>query len=61
MLHDKVGGSDDNLIRTFTTTTTPALASLAGQPVAGTWKLKVADREVQDEGKLNSWRVLIRP
>jgi subtilisin-like proprotein convertase family protein len=61
MLHDRTGGSSDNLVRTYTAATTPALANLASQPVAGTWKLKVADREAQDVGKLNDWRLLIRP
>jgi M6 family metalloprotease-like protein len=61
ILHDGAGGSDDNLVRTFTAANTPALATLAGQAVTGTWRLKVADRAAQDVGKLNSWRLLIKP
>jgi subtilisin-like proprotein convertase family protein len=61
VLHDRTGASDDNLIRTYTATTTPPLGALTGQAVAGAWRLKVADREAQDAGKLNSWRVLIKP
>ena len=61
VLHDGAGGSADNLVRTFTAANTPALAALAGQPAAGTWRLKVVDREAQDEGKLNAWKVLIKP
>jgi M6 family metalloprotease-like protein len=61
VLHDRVGGSDQNLVRTFTTATTPALSALAGRPVAGSWRLRVADQEARDDGKLNSWRVLIKP
>ena len=45
MLHNGEGGSSDNLIRTFTTATTPALATLAGQPAGGTWRLKIVDVE----------------
>jgi M6 family metalloprotease-like protein len=61
ILHDGAGGSDDNLVRTFTTVSTPLLATLGGQPAAGTWRLKVVDRAAQDVGKLNSWRLLIKP
>jgi M6 family metalloprotease-like protein len=61
VLHDGVGGSDDNLVRTYTAATTPGLAALVGQPAAGTWRLRVVDRAAQDQGKLNSWRVLIKP
>ncbi len=61
VLHDGAGGSDDNLVRTFTVATTAALSALAGQPAAGPWRLKVVDREAQDVGKLNAWRVVIKP
>lgn len=61
VLHHRTGASDDNLVRTYTAANTPALAALAGQPAAGPWRLKVADHEAQDQGKLNSWRVLIKP
>ncbi|HKO35584.1 MAG TPA: M6 family metalloprotease domain-containing protein [Pyrinomonadaceae bacterium] len=61
ILHDGAGGSDDNIVRTFRGDNTPGLGALAGQPVTGTWRLKVADRAAQDTGKLNSWRLLIKP
>jgi M6 family metalloprotease-like protein len=61
VLHDGVGGSSDNLVRTFTVATLPALATLAGQPAGGSWRLRVVDRAAQDQGKLNSWRVRIQP
>ena len=61
VLHDGAGGSDDNLVRTFTAANTPPLAALAGQPASGSWRLKVVDREAQDQGKLNAWGVLIKP
>ena len=61
VLHNRAGASDDNLVRTFTPTTTPALATLVGQSATGQWKLKVVDLEKQDVGKLNSWRLLIKP
>ncbi len=61
VLHNQTGGSADNLVKTYTAATTAALASLAGQPIKGTWQLSVADRVRQDIGKLNTWRVVIRP
>ncbi len=60
VLHDGKGGSDQNLVRTYTETNTPGLSLLAGQPAAGLWRLKVMDGASQDQGKLNSWRVLIK-
>jgi M6 family metalloprotease-like protein len=61
LLHDHAGGSADNLVRTFTAANTPGLVTFAGQPVNGTWRLRVADQASQDIGKLNNWRVLIKP
>ena len=60
VLHDRTGHSDDNLVRTYTAATTPKLADLVGEAAGGSWRLKVADREAEDVGKLNAWSVLIR-
>jgi subtilisin-like proprotein convertase family protein len=60
MLHNKSGGSADNVLQTYTQATTAALGTLAGQPINGTWRLSVSDTEGQDVGKLNSWRVVIQ-
>jgi M6 family metalloprotease-like protein len=60
VLHDREGGSTDNISRTYTATTTPTLASLAGKPIAGSWKLLVSDHEAIDVGKLNRWSLTIR-
>ncbi|WP_377154591.1 M6 family metalloprotease domain-containing protein [Roseateles sp. UC29_93] len=59
-LHARAGGSSHDLAVTYTSATTPALAALAGQPAAGAWKLRVADREAQDVGKLNGWRLTLK-
>jgi subtilisin-like proprotein convertase family protein len=61
ILHDGTGGSADNVVRTYTAANAPPLAALAGQPAGGTWQLNVVDRAAQDEGKLNAWKVLIKP
>jgi M6 family metalloprotease-like protein len=60
-LHNRSGGSSDNLVRTFTSANTPPMAALVGQAAAGTWRLKIADVETQDVGKLNQWRLLVKP
>jgi M6 family metalloprotease-like protein len=61
VLHDGTGGSADNVVRTFTSVNAPRLAALTGQPAGGTWQLNVSDRAAQDVGKLNAWKVLIKP
>lgn len=59
-LHARTGGSAHDLNATYTAAATPGLAALAGQPAAGAWRLRVADREAQDVGKLNGWRLTLR-
>jgi len=61
VLHDGTGGSADNIVKTFTAANTPPLAALTGQPAGGTWQLNVVDLSAQDEGKLNEWKVSIKP
>ncbi|MEK9141328.1 MAG: proprotein convertase P-domain-containing protein [Nitrospirota bacterium] len=58
-LHERHGGDADNLIKTYTPVTTSGLASLRGQPVQGAWRLRVADLEARDTGKLNRWALKI--
>jgi subtilisin-like proprotein convertase family protein len=59
VLHDRSGGNQDNLMATYGSTATPALAAFRGQPMQGAWKLKVADLEAVDIGKLNRWALKI--
>ena len=54
----KIALDNSRLNQTYNT---PALATLAGQPAAGSWRLKLVDLEAQDVGKLNAWRVLVKP
>jgi subtilisin-like proprotein convertase family protein/subtilisin family serine protease len=56
-LHDRAGGDADNIVRTFRTSDLPGLAALRGSNASGSWLLKVADIERQDEGKLNRWSI----
>lgn len=61
VLHAGTGGSADDVIATYTASTTPALGELAGQPINGEWRLRVSDHASRDLGKLNNWRLVIRP
>jgi subtilisin-like proprotein convertase family protein len=54
VLHQRAGGSRDNIVTSFNTSTTPGLQALRG-PALGAWKLRIADLEAADEGKLNRW------
>ena len=59
LLHNRSGGSQDNLVRSFRFADTSSLQALHGQSLQGTWKLRVADLEAVDVGKLNHWGVKI--
>ena len=59
VLHSRSGGSQDNLVRSYRFADTPALQSLRGQSAQGAWKLRVADLEAVDLGKLNRWALKI--
>jgi subtilisin-like proprotein convertase family protein len=61
VLHQRAGGSADNLIKTYAAANTPGLQTLRGQQIQGTWKLKVADLDAIDVGKLNRWALKITP
>ncbi len=55
MLHQRGGGTTDNIIKTFNSINTPGLAVFVGEPGSGDWQLKVSDHANVDEGKLNRW------
>lgn len=61
ILHSRSGGSQDNIIKTYTAATTPALSALRGHALQGVWRLRVADLGAKDVGKLNHWSVWITP
>ncbi len=56
-LHDKTGGSTNNIKQTFDTASTPDLAGLAGKDPSGVWTLRVKDTQNQDVGKIVSFSV----
>lgn len=59
ILHNRSGGSRDNLIETYDSETYPALKALVGQPIQGNWTLWVTDLAGRDVGKLNRWVIEI--
>jgi subtilisin family serine protease len=56
-LHDREGGSADNLKKTYDTATTPELAGFVGGKHAGTWTLEVSDRAGGDVGQIKRFGV----
>jgi serine protease AprX len=58
-LHDRSGGSADNLIKTYSDENFAALGTLVGKKATGTWTLRVVDQSGRDVGKLNRWGVRI--
>jgi subtilisin-like proprotein convertase family protein len=59
-LHRNTGGSADNLVRTYSSQEIPALRSLLGRSIRGTWVLQVRDTFRLDTGRLQSWRIAAR-
>lgn len=60
LLHQRTGGSRDDLVATYDATTTPALQGLVGLPVGGTWTLRVRDTARNDVGRLERWAIEIQ-
>ncbi|MCC7011761.1 MAG: proprotein convertase P-domain-containing protein [Planctomycetes bacterium] len=59
ILHNRSGGSTDNVTTTFSILTAPAqaLSVFNGKSTAGAWKLKVQDLAAADTGTLSSWKI----
>jgi subtilisin-like proprotein convertase family protein len=55
VLHDRTGGSIDNLKATFDSVKVPALSLLNGKKPAGKWTLEVRDRAKEDVGTLRGF------
>ena len=58
-LHNKTGGSSDDIIGWYPSPLVPdqSLSAFDGQDMAGTWSLKVVDSYATDTGTLNFWGV----
>jgi subtilisin-like proprotein convertase family protein len=55
VLHNRSGGSADNLAKTYTVADTPALEALLGESAVGDWRLHIVDRAKADVGTLQRW------
>ena len=58
-LHQRSGGSSDDIKETYTPATTPDLQALHGLAVQGDWRLQISDMEAVDVGTLNRWALKI--
>ena len=52
VLHNRAGGSRDNLEMLYDPSNTPGLAAYAGKKCNGTWTVRVEDKAAQDSGTL---------
>lgn len=63
ILHNRTGGGTDNIVGTYDDSgpliPAEALGTFNGEPVNGTWTLRVADQAGGDVGTLNSWTLKI--
>lgn len=55
VLHDRQGGSTDNLVKDYGPAVAPGLSELIGTDIGGDWTLCVADMSRMDVGQLKSW------
>ena len=61
VLHPQLGGSADDLIAVYDTSTPGVLTSMIGQPMMGNWILNVSDRAWIDVGILRDWSIELTP
>jgi subtilisin-like proprotein convertase family protein len=57
VLHDRQGGSANNIRRTYDLQTSPGLGALLDEPVQGNWILRVQDLAARDTGRLKQWEL----
>jgi len=58
-LHNKTGGSLDNIIKTYNLDNLPELNNFNDLNMNGDWVIKVVDSAGRDVGKLNQWGLVI--
>lgn len=61
LLHNRSGGSANNIIKTYTMTNASNLQNLRGESTGGDWRLHVSDHAGLDQGKLNRWALQLTP
>jgi subtilisin family serine protease len=60
ILHNNIGGSANDLNKTYSIQELPALRTLIGKPIQGTWKLRIRDLFRIDVGRFERWRIVAR-
>ncbi|MDH3601160.1 MAG: proprotein convertase P-domain-containing protein [Candidatus Tectomicrobia bacterium] len=55
IVHNRSGGSADDIVRAYDLMSTAALENLLGQAIQGNWSLRIRDLEGQDAGTLEKW------
>ena len=57
ILHNRSGGSADNIRGTYDKHSVPGLETLIGEEIRGDWALRVYDLAPQDAGTLDGWAI----
>ncbi len=57
VLHERTGYGANDLRRSYDLTTSPALSSLVGQEINGSWALRVKDLAAYDTGEIERWTI----
>ena len=57
LLHDRSGGSADDLDVEYSTNNTPGLTAFAGETLQGDWTLTVQDLAPVDTGRFETWQL----
>ncbi len=57
VLHNHEGADGDDIKKTYSSATLPALATLVGSDVGGSWSITVIDTASQDVGRLVRWSI----
>jgi subtilisin-like proprotein convertase family protein len=62
LLHNRTGGTTDNIQTVYADLTAPAqaLSAFTGKAINGAWKLRVKDLAAADTGTLNFWEIDFR-
>jgi len=62
LLHSRLGRDQDDLVARFESKMPGSpLAALKGQPIEGSWLLRVSDLASRDKGKLRKWSLKVTP
>jgi len=59
ILRNSNGTSGENLIESYSESSTPSLMALIGEKIKGDWRLGVRDLLIYDKGVLNRWAISI--